>query len=296
MRTDLHAVERYVALDGVDLFVRDVGAGTPLVVLHGGPDFDHTYLLPELDVLADACRLIYYDQRGRGRSAAHVQAADVGIESEVADLDELRRSLGLDSIAVLGHSWGALLAMEYAARHPRHVSHLILMNSAPPSARDWAELRRSWTATRPADDAQAMQAITAGAAYRAGDPAAEAAYYRIHFGPAVRRSEHLEQIVGRLRAHFTEQGVLLARDIEQRLYDLTCAVDGYDLTPMLRLLDLPALVLHGEYDFIPIELARHIADALPRARFVVVPGCGHFTYLERPDLVHQAVADLLAAR
>jgi proline iminopeptidase len=126
--------EGHVPVDGARLYYRTVGQGPPIVVLHGGPDFDHYYLLPELDRLAETFQLVYYDQRGRGRSAEGVAPDDVGIESEVADLDGVRRHFGFYTIAVLGHSWGGLLAMEYASRHPGRVSHLILMNSAPASA------------------------------------------------------------------------------------------------------------------------------------------------------------------
>src|SRR5688500_14997326 len=69
----------YVPVEGAELYVREIGWGQPIVVLHGGPDFDHRYLLPDLDRLADSCRLIYYDQRGRGRSAGNVRPEDVGI-------------------------------------------------------------------------------------------------------------------------------------------------------------------------------------------------------------------------
>ena len=77
-------------------------------------DFGHDYLLPELDRLADACRLVYYDQRGRGRSYAGDAPDDVTMAGDVDDLDCVRRSLGLETMAVLGHSWGCLVAMEYA--------------------------------------------------------------------------------------------------------------------------------------------------------------------------------------
>ena len=80
-------------LDG--LFCREVGDGPPIVAVHGGPDFDHCYFLPELDRLADAFRLVYYDQRGRGRSAAGVRPEDVTLRSEIEDLDRVRRRFGL---------------------------------------------------------------------------------------------------------------------------------------------------------------------------------------------------------
>lgn len=281
--------------NGARLYYRVVGEGRPIVVLHGGPDFDHYYLLPELDRLADSFRLIYYDQRGRGRSAGAVEPDEVSIDSEVEDLDGVRHHFGLDSIAVLGHSWGGVLAMEYATRHPDRVSHLILVNTAPASAEDWRGLRRELLRTRPPADVERMQALASSAGYKAGDLEAEAAYYRVHFSAALRHPDKLEQVIARLRAHFTETGVLTARAIEQRLYDETSRSDGYDLIPKLQALDIPTLVLHGENDLIPVALAARIAESMPRGRLVVLAGCGHFAYLEAPDAVYEHVAALFAS-
>jgi proline iminopeptidase len=83
------------------LYAREIGHGPPIIVLHGGPDFDQRYLLPDLDRLADAFRLIYYDQRGRGRSAEHVQPDDVTLASDVGDLDRVRQHFHLETAALL---------------------------------------------------------------------------------------------------------------------------------------------------------------------------------------------------
>jgi len=271
------------------LFCRDVGDGPPVVVVHGGPDFDHCYFLPELDRLADAFRLIYYDQRGRGRSAAGVRPEDVTLRSEVEDLDRVRRHFGLESIAVLGHSWGGVLAMEYAIRHPERVAQLLLLDTGPASADDWRSFRKDLARRRPAD-VDAMRAIASTDAYARGDLEAEAAYYRIHFRITVPRPDHLELLVARLRSNFTEQGVVLARAIEHRLYAETSESADWDLFPALRRLDVSTLVLHGEDDFIPVELAVRIAEAVPGARLSVLPGCGHFTYLEAPEPVFEEIS------
>jgi proline iminopeptidase len=205
-----------VPTNGSRLYYRAVGEGQPIIVLHGGPDFDHHYLLPEMDRLADSFRLIYYDQRGRGRSAGKVEPDEVSIDSEIADLDSVRRHFGLDSVAVLGHSWGGVLAMEYAARHPDRVSHLILVNTAPASAEDFVVFREHLRRTRPAGDVERMQEIASSARYQAGDLEAEAEYYRIHYRVTLREPERLEKLIGRLRTQFTEESVLAARAIEQR--------------------------------------------------------------------------------
>ena len=274
----------------MDLFCRDVGAGHAIVIVHGGPDFDHRYFLPELDRLADAFRLVYYDQRGRGRSADGVRPEDVTLRSEVEDLDRVRSHFGLESIAVLGHSWGGVVAMEYAIRHPDRVSHLLLMDTAPASAGDWRRLRESFAERRPAEDRAEMQAIAATDAFQRGDLEAEAAYYRIHFRMTLRQPDLLEALVARLRSDYTAEGVLLARAIEDRLYAETSGSPGWDLFPALRELEVPTLLLHGEYDFVPVELAARIAEAVPGARLSVLPGCGHFTYLEAPEWVFEEIS------
>jgi proline iminopeptidase len=289
---DYRPCEGHVLTDGARLYYRAVGKGRPIIVLHGGPDFDHHYLLPEMDRLADSFRLIYYDQRGRGRSAAAIRPDEVSIDSEIEDLDSVRRCFGLDSVAVLGHSWGGVLAMEYATRHPDRVSHLILVNTAPASAEDFLAFRQHLLRARPSGDVERMQALASSPRYQTGDLEAEAEYYRIHFSVALRQPERLEQVIGRLREHFTEESLLTARAIENRLYDETWRSDGYDLIPKLRALDIPTLVLHGADDLVPAALAAHIAQAMPRGRLVVLEECGHFAYLESPDAVHERVAAL----
>ena len=96
--------------------------------------------------------------------------------------------------------------------------------------------------------------------------------------------------MARLRSNFTEQGVVLARAIEHRLYEETSESADWDLFPALRRLDVPTLVLHGEDDFVPVEFAARIAEAVPGARLSVLPGCGHFTYLEAPELVFEEIS------
>jgi len=247
-----------------------------------------------MDRLADRFRLVYYDQRGRGRSADGVKPEEVGIRSEVEDLESLRRHFQLDSFALLGHSWGGVLAMEYATRYSDRVSHMILMNTAPASSADSLLMRQHMLDIRPADDREQMEALASTDRFQRGDLETEAEYYRLHFTVALPRSDHLELIIPRLRANFTEEGVRKARAIEDRLYEQTWSSPDYDLLPALGELDIPTLVLHGERDFVPVEVATHIAEAMPRGHLVVLSGCGHFAYLEVPELVHKHMSILMA--
>lgn len=268
-------------MENADLYIREVGHGPPIIVIHGGPDFDHTYLLPEMDALADSFRLIYYDQRGRGASARGVAPEDVTMDSEMADLDAVREHLGIQSVTLLGHSFGTVLALEYAIRHPQRVSRLILMNPAPASHADFL-LLKSERARRWPDDVAQLTVLRATDGYQKADPDAVAAYYRVHFKAALRRPEDVEKVVAKLRATFTPEGVLKARKIETRIYEDTWFREDYDLLPKLGSLRIPTLVLGGDHEFIPEECAAHIAQAIPGARRVTFKDCGHFSYLECP--------------
>jgi proline iminopeptidase len=288
------AREAFLQTDYARLYLREIGSGRPIVLVHGGPDFDHELFLPEMDQLADLGRLVYYDQRGRGRSFSGETADDVSIASEVADLDRVRAWTGSDAVALIGHSWGGLLAMEYAVRHPDRVSHLVLMNTGPVSRADLLAFETHLAAMRTPEVRERLTAMRSDPDFLAGDLAADAEYHRLHFAIAVRHEDQLEAIIGRLRRGFTPTGLVAARAIEERLYEQTWDQEDYDLLPQLRQLDISTLVLHADRDSIPLEIARRIAEAIPGSRFLVLPNCGHFSYVEHPTAVHDAIAELLS--
>src|SRR2546429_2151081 len=127
-----------VDLNGVRIYTRRVGDGPPsVVVLHGGPGAHHDYLLPQYDRLAHGRTLLYYDQRGGGRSPVP-RDTPVGWREHVSDLEALRDHWGLDRVALLGYSWGGLLALLYALAHPTRIDRLALVSAAPPTAA-WRE-------------------------------------------------------------------------------------------------------------------------------------------------------------
>ena len=287
------AREGRFAVSGAELYYRDIGRGAPILAIHGGPDFDHQYLLPDLDRFAGSYRLLYYAQRGRGASLGNVRPEDVSLASEIEDLDALRAHLGLASVALLGHSWGGVLAMEYAIRHPERTSHLILMSTSPASGDDYAFLREERLRIAP-HDVERLVALSATPEYRAGDVEADLAYYRVHFASTLRDPKLRERLVRSLRKNFTPAGILAAREIEERLMQETWRASAYDLFPQLARLHVPTLVLYGERDLVPVECARRIAEAIPGARFVRLGGVGHFCYLEAPDAVRAIVAEFLA--
>src|SRR5437667_7349 len=169
------AVAATVELDGVRLFTRRAGDGPQVVVLHGGPGAHHDYLLPQYDLLARGRTLLYYDQRGGGRSPVG-RDTPVGWREHVADLEALRRHWSIDRLTLLGYSWGVLLAVLYWLEHPERVDRLALVSPAPARAAWRAEFERRFAA-RMADPridralpARGRGARHAARAARRGDP------------------------------------------------------------------------------------------------------------------------------
>ncbi|MGE5687457.1 MAG: alpha/beta fold hydrolase [Gemmatimonadota bacterium] len=263
------AAERTAArlVRGVTLFERRVGEGPPVIVLHGGPGADHGYLLPGFDTLALGRELVYYDQRGGGRSPV-ARDVPVGWREHVADLEALRQLWALDRLIILGYSWGGLLAQLYATEHPDRVERLALVCPAPSwrAARDEFERRFAERSLAPELVAQRLALRESG--LRERDPRAyerrlfELAVVPYFYDPARASDLTPFRVVGR-----TQQEVWRS-------------LNDYDLRPALRRLRLPALVLHGEDDPIPIEASRETA-ALLGAEFHALDRCGHCPHVER---------------
>src|SRR6478752_8508265 len=120
-----------VQLSDTTLHVEERGSGDlALVVLHGGPGLDHTEFGSYLDALGDDARLLFVDERGQGRSD-RVDPATVTLPRCAADVEELAQALGLDRYAVLGHSFGALVALQHAVDFPGRPAGTIVSSGFP---------------------------------------------------------------------------------------------------------------------------------------------------------------------
>ena len=235
-------------------------------MLHGGPGAHHDYLLPGFDTLAAGRTLIYYDQRGGGRSAVG-RDVSVGWREHVADLEALRSLWGIERLSIAGYSWGALLAMLYATEHPDRVERMALVSPAP----GWREARERFEqefARRNLDPAlQAQRAELRASGLRERDPDG---YARRIFELSVVPYFH-----DPARARDLTPFRVTART-QQEVWE---SLGDYDLRPALRNLSVPATVLYGKDDPIPADSARAVADAL-RAPFHLLPDCGHVPYVE----------------
>jgi len=251
------------------LFERRIGQGPPTVVLHGGPGAHHDYLLPGFDALARGRELIYYDQRGGGRSAVS-RDTPVGWREHVADLEELRRIWGLDRLTLAGYSWGGILALLYAIEHPDHVERLALISPAPAWREARLEFERRFAERNLAPGLQGERAALRESGLRERDPAAYAQrLFELSVTPYFHDPARARELIPFRVTGRTQE-------------EVWASLGDFDLRPLLSKLSSPAIVLHGKDDPIPIDTARTLAELL-KAEFHPLSKCGHVPYVEAFD-------------
>ena len=287
--------EGYVdAGGGVRLFYRTMGAGRDtIVVLHGGPGFSMDYLAADLAPLAARHVLLFYDQRGAGRSTLVSDSAALDAQRFAEDLEAVRRHFGIERLTLLGHSWGPAVAALYAARYPERVGRLIIVDAVPTTAAQFAPVFERMDARRDSATRTRVDVLRAAKLADPGDAAACRAYYAVWFLPAFADGAALRRSRGDFCAGSREALANKVRNVDR--YTLQ-SLGAWDWRPALRGVRAPTLVIHGTEDFIPVATARDWARTLPNGRLLLLDGVGHFPYLEAPDRFFAAVEAFLDGR
>lgn len=257
------------------------GPGTPLIILNGGPGFDHSHMHigPAFDTLARNRRIIFYDQRGNGRSGPLKPGQSCTLNDQIEDLEALRKHLGLEKWDVLGHSWGGFLSMAYAARHADHIERLIIVDSAAPKFSDTIFL---FSQVFP-ETVERRSAYTF--ADELGDKAASDAAISEYLTMLFYSTENRDKFIAQMHpgAFTKEVGQAVQRDIAR-----------FDLNPELTKFKFPTLVITGRYDINVAPLvAWKIQHAIPGSQFVVFDRSGHIPFFEEPEAFVAAVTGFL---
>lgn len=282
--TTVRTAERMVeSTNRVELYVRVAGTPTSdnvLVVVNGGPGHSSHYVLDLEQLADDGVAIVTFDPRGVARSTAPrpMVAGNFSLSRYSDDVEAIRRDLGVDQIDILGHSHGALVAMEYAIEHPGHVSSLILVGSPFPTS-DGLETQSEEAAARYAE-------LVREGAIRTDLP-----------------SGSPEALIERTRSAFADPSLAdefartVGRDvvINDMVHDWSIQMlHRYDLTDGLAEVSCPVLVVTGSADVGAHSAEQVFRAALPAAdvSFVLLENCGHF-WQECPGPFYEAVREFL---
>lgn len=248
-------------------------AAPPLVCINGGLLFSHTLLWPLLSPLAAERPLILYDQRGRGATAAPPGLRAARIEHDGGDVAALCDALGLDTIDLLGHSWGGGIAMLAAAQLGARVRRLVLVNAVGRTS-EWLPPLHAIAVARLTGAARDALAAIDPATLVEPDLERHAAYARAFYPAWFADREFGRQVTPPVGTSAT--GAVIAARLRR---------DGYDWRETVRALVARTLVLHGTEDVIPVTTALDTAEALARTASVstaLIADAGHLPFLEQP--------------
>lgn len=290
-RTDPVPREGFVeGADGVRLYYRVAGSGPDTVVaLHGGPGVGHEVLAPDLGPLEARHTVIYYDQRGGGRSGLP-DTALLGMDRFVEDLEAVRRHFAMERMTLLAHSFGPLVAASYARAYPERVERMVFAGAIGPrradgnayaratARRDTARERRWQGIIRRLLTGTAQDAVDACREYEAMNREAAAAEGRPR--PRGTSCDAPAQAV--------QYGYRYTSQITPR------RLGDWNFTGALRNLRAPLLVITGDRDETPLAGHRAWAAAVPHGRLLVIPGAGHGPHVDAPDVYFSAVDAFLA--
>lgn len=264
------------------------GARSPILAINGGPGFSHTYLhlSGAWEELAHRGPVVFYDQRGTGRSQELSQGRTSTLQDNIDDLEALRRHLNYEKVTLLGHSWGGYLAMAYAAQHPDRLDSLVLVGTAGPK---WYEIPDSG---EPSDlfeyifpdvsERRSRLGVTLGDARAAADDLS--AYLSMLFLSEDKRDEFISGC----------RDCKLDREVNRLVnQDLR----RFDLTPQLARFEFPVLIITGRYDINVAPLvAYRIHQKIPSSELVFFEKSGHMPFYEEPAKFVEVVAAFLGRR
>ena len=243
----------------------------PLLCINGGLHFSHDVLWPALAPLSSKRQLIFFDQRGRGKSQQPPGARKATIEHDAGDARAIRESLGIARWNVLGHSWGGGIAMLTTSIDQDAVNRLVLVDAVGPTS-EWLSKLHSSALSRLAGEKHDVLAQQDPRALHDDDIATHGAYASALY-PAWFADREFGAIFSSPRAR-SQTGASVAARLRR---------EGYDWTDRIRTIRVPTLIIHGDQDLLDLDVPRSIHELIPGSAVSIINHAGHMPFWEAPE-------------
>ncbi|MDQ3855378.1 MAG: alpha/beta hydrolase [Chloroflexota bacterium] len=285
VNSDLEPGGRHISIGDIRLYIVERGEGHPLLLFHGGPGLDHLEFGDYLNGLADEFRLILVDERGQGRSDRAAEDTWT-LKQMAADVSSLAQSLELDRYAVLGHSYGAFIALQHAVDFPGAAAQTIL-SSGIPSARYLEHVSRNLETFEPEElREQVTRSWERESSARTQEDVASLLHDQLPFQFANPFDPRIAEYELRTAGAVYSPDVLQAFAAEE--------YGGIEVEDRLSSVTQPVLVLAGWHDRVcSVEAAEAIAQGVQHGELVVFESSGHMTFVEENELYVRTVREFL---
>jgi proline iminopeptidase len=279
----LSSSEGYISLnDSIELYYKLIGSGADTIVfLHGGPGLPSYYLMADLKPLAFNHTLLFYDQRGCGKSTPIKDTLLLDASNYVSDLEAIRQHFGISKMNIVGHSWGGLLAGLYASSYPEFVKKMVLIASCPPAMKyEWDDFSPNLYAK--------FDSLEMGEVNRTWDDRfAREDYIKAcwdHWTIFI-KAYYSNPILTRNMWGDVCNCPSSTIDFNNHHWFIPMASLGeWDFSEKMKNFNFPVFIMHGIDDPMPLGCAQAWEDLLPDAQLSVFKDAGHFPQVEKPEL------------
>jgi proline iminopeptidase len=288
-----HPPGNYAVVNGHRLWYEIEGRGEPVLLIPGGPGNSHTYFHPWFSELAKNFKVIYFDAYGRGKSDRAKSPDQYSFKGDVEDIEGLRKALDFDKWDIIGHSYGGMVAQQYALDYPNSVNKLILMstfysgemwqendNSCNYEIRNqypevWEKVMRLRDEGQSSSSKEAMKAYSFPAGLLYFYDASNA--YKERKDSLIMNTDVYYQIAGK------DADFLISGDI-----------GPLDFRAQLKSLKMPILIMEGRFDRISIpRFSIKYKEYAPQAEFVMFEKSGHEMFVEEPEKTFKVITGFL---
>lgn len=279
--------EGFLTINGSSVYYKTMGEGDPIIVVHGGPVMDHSYLLPHFDQLAKDHKLIFYDQRACGKSSLEVDSSKMSMKGFAEDIELIRQGLKLGKVSILGHSWGGLISMHYAINYPQNIQSLILSGSTAPSSQDNSIEQRAMASLFTKEDKDQRNEVIQSEAFKNREPSAIRELLLMSF----RKQFVDEKLTDELNLfvppdYFKRSGLIGL---------LSNELTDYDLYASLGALEIPTLLIYGEAESSMKISGKKLSTTISGASLVGIDNSGHFPFIENPGQYFGTISTFISA-
>jgi len=288
----------FVDANGVMIYYKEFGSGKPLMIVHGGPGATHDYFLPHLLPLARHYRLIFIDERGSGKSQILEDVKQYTVENMVEDVEAVREALGLGQMALLGHSFGGVLAQAYALKYQENLSHLILCStfSSTSLMNDVFVKIKENMSSELRDRINKMESeglFGHGLPYEQNRYTNEymiAAWGEGYFPYIYQRNPDPDYDPTSGGLAWTLYREMWGSNGE---YIIDGNLKSAEYTDRLSTIKVPTLINCGDNDECAPSLSELMHEKITGSKLVIFPQSGHLTFIDQPGLFMKSIEDFL---
>lgn len=274
-KVELKTEEKTIEINGVQHYFRIKGSGEPMLILHGGPGLSHNYMLPYFDELAADYQLIFFDQRGGGKTDFPKDTSSINMDAFVEDVEAIRKHFNIEKMALLGHSWGSILALNYAAKYQNHVNQLVLVSPAPATTKFYEEMVSNMHKKRTEEETKELVQIMMSKAFDKRETEAFTKAMKIGDKVNLYDPSRIDELY-ELHQYTQETATkfwFTSNLMERHFFD-------YNVVDKIKEITVPTLIVIGDMDNVPFASSQFIADNLENARLEIIKSTGHYPFFE----------------